>query len=126
MVPAPDLDLGEGGSSIVVTNPSGAVVPGQTRTDGANQLIWEPISLPTDGSADGRYTVAVTPVDKAGRQGDVVYRQFIYDTENPRITASSPIVLSQPVSYISGLNQLYLLLKMWDRRICSWKRKRLS
>ena len=100
------LDLGEGGSSIVVTSPSGAVVPSQTRTEGTNQLIWQPISLPTDGSADGRYTVAVTPVDKAGRQGDVVYRQFIYDTENPRITESSPIVLSQPVSYISqGLNQ---------------------
>ncbi len=101
------LVLGEGGSSIVVTSPSGAVVPGQTRTDGENQLIWQPISLPTDGSADGRYTVAVTPIDKAGRQGDVVYRQFIYDTENPRITAASPTVLSQPASYISqGLNQL--------------------
>ena len=100
------LALGDGGSSIVVTNPSGAVVPGQTRTDGANQLIWQPISLPTDGSADGRYTVAVTPIDKAGRQGDVVYRQFIYDTESPRITASSPLILSQPVSYVGGgLNQ---------------------
>ena len=100
------LDLGEGGSNIVVTSPSGTVVPGQTRTDGENQLIWAPISLPTDGSADGRYTVAITPIDKVGRQGDVVYRQFIYDTENPRITASSPVVLSQPVSYIGGgLNQ---------------------
>ncbi len=100
------LALADGGSSIVVTGPSGTIVPGQTHTDGENQLTWQPISLPTDGSADGRYTVAVTPVDKAGRQGDVVYRQFIYDTENPRITASSPIVLSQPVSYISGgLNQ---------------------
>ena len=100
------LDLGEGGSNIVVTSPAGTVVPGQTRTDGANQLIWEPISLPTDGSADGRYTVAIMPIDKAGRQGDVVYRQFIYDTENPRITASDPLVLSQPVSYIGrGLNQ---------------------
>ena len=87
------LVLGEGGSSIVVTGPSGA--SGQTRTDGTNQLIWQPISLPTDGSADGRYTVAITPINKIGRQGDVVYRQFIYDTENPRITASSPIVLSQ-------------------------------
>ena len=96
------LDLGEGGSSIVVTSPTGAVVSSQTRAEGANQLIWQPISLPTDGSADGRYTVAITPVDKAGRQGDVVYRQFIYDTENPRITASSPIMLSQPVSYIPG------------------------
>ena len=100
------LDLGEGGSNIVVTSPSGTVVPSQTRTNGANQLIWEPISLPTDGSVDGRYTVAITPVDKAGRQGDTVYRQFVYDTESPRVTASSPLILSQPVSYVSGgLNQ---------------------
>ena len=96
------LDLGEGGSNIVVTSPSGTVVPAQTRSAGENQLIWTPISLPTDGSADGRYTVAITPIDKVGRQGDVVYRQFIYDTENPRITASSPLMLSQPISYVSG------------------------
>ena len=101
------LALGEGGSSIVVTDPSGAVVPGQTRAEGQNQLIWEPISIPTDGSADGKYTVVITPVDKAGRQGDVVHRQFIYDTESPRITASSPVILSQPISYVGGgLNQL--------------------
>ena len=101
------LALGEGGSSIVVTDPSGAVVPGQTRAEGQNQLIWEPISIPTDGSADGKYTVVITPVDKAGRQGDVVHRQFIYDTESPRITASAPVILSQPISYVGGgLNQL--------------------
>ena len=96
------LALGEGGSSIVVTGPSGTVVPGQTRAEGQNQLIWQPISLPTDGSVDGRYTVAITPVDKADRQGDVVYRQFIYDTESPRITASAPLILSQPISYVGG------------------------
>ena len=96
------LDLGEGGSSIIVTDTSGAVVRGQTSASGTDTLIWQPISLPTDGSADGRYTVAITPIDKAGRQGDVVYREFIYDTQNPRITASAPIVLSQPVSYIPG------------------------
>ncbi len=100
------LALGEGGSSIVVTDPSGTVVPGQTRAEEQNQLIWEPISIPTDGSADGKYTVVITPVDKAGRQGDVVHRQFIYDTESPRITASSPVILSQPISYVSrGLDQ---------------------
>ncbi len=96
------LALGDGGSSIVVTGPSGTVVPGQTGANGENQLVWDPISLPTDGSADGRYTVTITPIDQAGRQGDVVHRQFIYDTETPRITASSPLVLSQPLSYVSG------------------------
>ena len=94
--------LTEEGSSIVVTDASGAAVPGQMRVEGANQLIWQPLSLPTDGSVDGRYTVTVTPVNIAGRHGDVVYREFIYDTEEPQITASSPLTLSQPVSYISG------------------------
>ena len=101
------LALGEGGSSIVVTNASGAVVPGQISSEGNDQLIWVPVSLPTDGSVDGRYTVTITPVDKAGRRGDVVSREFIYDTEAPQITASSPLTLSQPVSYVSGgLSQL--------------------
>ena len=53
------MSLTEGGSSIVVTsNASGAAVPGQMRMEGGNQLIWQPLSLPTDGSVDGRYTVA--------------------------------------------------------------------
>ena len=100
------LSLSEG-SNIVVTGPSGAVVPGQTSTNGTDALIWDPISLSTDGSADGRYTVAVTPKDKAGRQGDVTYRQFVYDTQAPRITASTPVSLSQPATYIGGsLTQL--------------------
>ena len=98
--------LTEGGSGIVVTNASGTVVLGRTHAEGANQLIWQPLSLPTDGSVDGRYTVTITPVDQSGRRGDVVSRQFIYDTEEPQITASSPLMLSQPVSYLSGgLNQ---------------------
>ena len=102
------MSLTEGGSSIVVTSSaSGAVVPGQMHVEGANQLIWQPLSLPTDGSVDGRYTVEITPVDTSGRRGEVVYREFIYDTEEPQITASSPLTLSQPVSYISGaLSQL--------------------
>ena len=94
------LALGSEGSSIVVMDASGIVVPGQTRVNGVDQLIWEPISFPTDGSVDGRYTVEITPVDKIGRRGDVVSREFIYDTESPRITASSPFTLSEPLSYI--------------------------
>ena len=49
-----------------------------------------------------RYTVAITPIDKAGRQGDIVYRQFIYDTQEPRITAATPVSLIQPATYIGG------------------------
>ncbi len=101
------LALGEGGSTITVTNESGLPAPGITTSNGTNQLTWIPIVLPTDGSADGRYTVAVTPVDRTGRQGEVVYRQFIYDTQEPRVTAAVPVNLTQLVSYIGGtLTQL--------------------
>ena len=96
------LALGEGESRIVVSAESGLPVPGITTSKGVNQLIWRPIALPTDGSADGRYIVAITPVDKAGRTGDVVYRSFIFDTQAPRISASSPVTLHQPISYIDG------------------------
>ena len=97
------LNLGEDGSTITVTNPSGLPAPGITTSNGSNQLTWVPIVLPTDGSADGRYTVAVTPVDATGRQGEVVYRQFIYDTQTPRITAAIPLELNQPVTYVGGI-----------------------
>ncbi|MCG8621155.1 MAG: Ig-like domain repeat protein, partial [Proteobacteria bacterium] len=101
------LALDADGSSIVVTGPSNEVVPGQTRAIGANQLVWSPISLPTDGRADGQYTVAITPIDQAGRQGEVVHRQFIYDTQEPRLTAATPVSLIQPANYIgSSLTQL--------------------
>ena len=100
------IAVGDGESSIVVTSSIGLPVPGTTTINAANQLIWRPVALPGDGSADGSYTVAVTPVDKAGRTGDVVYRAFIYDTQSPRLTAATPIVLHQPVSYIgAGLGQ---------------------
>jgi len=100
------IAVGDGESSIVVTSSIGLPVPGTTTINAANQLIWRPVALPNDGSADGQYTVAVTPVDKAGRIGDVAYRAFIYDTQAPRLTAATPIVLHQPVSYIgAGLGQ---------------------
>ncbi len=96
------LALDSEGSSVIVTNAAGVAVPGRTQIDGIDQLVWEPISLPADGSVDGRYTVEITPIDKIGRRGDVVYRQFIYDTEMPQITAASPLILRDPVSYIQG------------------------
>ncbi len=96
------IAVGEGQSTIVVTSQVGLPVPGITTINSDNQLTWRPVALPDDGSADGQYTVAVTPVDKAGRTGDVVYRAFIFDTQAPRITAATPITLHQPVSYLGG------------------------
>ncbi|MCE2402417.1 Ig-like domain repeat protein, partial [Candidatus Poribacteria bacterium] len=105
------LALGNDGSTIVVSNADGLPIPGTTTSIGTNQLTWTPPALPADGSADGRYTVAVTPVDKAGRIGDVVYRSFIFDTQAPRITAATPITLYQPISYIGSLTQFELTVE---------------
>ncbi len=104
--------LGDEGSTITVTNPEGLAVSGTTTSNGTNQLTWTSTSLPTDGTADGRYTVAITPVDKSGRSGKVINRQFVYDTQAPRITAASPITLHAPVSYIrSGVDEFVLTIE---------------
>ena len=102
------LSFGSEGSYITVTEPDGTtIVPGATGSDGENLIVWEPRTLTSDGTTDGRYNVYVVPIDKAGRQGSTVYREFIYDTQDPEIQAAEPINLSQPVSYISqSLTQL--------------------
>ena len=96
------LSFGSGGSDITVTEMDGTtVVPGMTSSDGENLIVWEPITLTSDGTTDGRYNVYVVPVDRAGRQGSTIYREFVYDTQEPEIIAAGSIDLSQPVSYIS-------------------------
>ena len=100
------LALGEGGSTITVANAGGTSVPGTTTDNGEDELTWMPSALPLDGTADGRYTVTITPRDKAGRQGEAVYRQFVFDTQPPEVTAASPMDLSQPVTYLSAPSAL--------------------
>ncbi len=102
------LSFGSEGSYITVTEPDGTtIVPGATGSNGEDLIVWEPITLTSDGTTDGRYNVYVVPVDKAGRRGSTVYREFIYDTQDPEIQAAEPINLSQPVSYSSqSLTQL--------------------
>ena len=95
------LSFGSEGSDITVVDSTDTVVPGGTGSNGEDLIVWEPITLTSDGTTDGRYSVYITPVDKAGRQGSTVYREFIYDTQDPEIQAAEPINLSQPVSYIS-------------------------
>ena len=95
------LSFGSEGSDITVVDSADTVVPGATGSNGENLIVWEPITLTSDGTTDGRYNVYITPVDEAGRQGSTVYREFIYDTQDPEIQAAEPINLSQPVSYSS-------------------------
>ena len=95
------LSFGSEGSDITVVDSTDTIVRGTTDSNGEDLIVWEPIALTSDGTTDGRYRVYITPVDKAGRQGRTVYREFIYDTQDPEIQAAEPINLSQPVSYIS-------------------------
>ena len=95
------LSFGSEGSDITVVDSTDTVVPGGTGSNGEDLIVWEPRTLTSDGTTDGRYSVYITPVDKAGRQGSTVYREFIYDTQEPEIQAAEPINLSQPVSYSS-------------------------
>ena len=95
------LSFGSEGSDITVVDSADTVVPGATGSNGEDLIVWEPRTLTSDGTTDGRYSVYITPVDKAGRQGSTVYREFIYDTQEPEIQAAEPINLSQPVSYSS-------------------------
>ncbi len=95
------LSFGSEGSDITVVDSANTVVAGATGSDGENLIVWEPITLTSDGTTDGRYKVYVIPIDKAGRRGSTVYREFIYDTQEPEIIAAGPIDLSQPISYIS-------------------------
>ena len=95
------LSFGSEGSDITVVDSADTVVPGATGSDGENLIVWEPITLTSDGTTDGRYSVYITPADEAGRQGSTVYREFIYDTQEPEIITAAPMDLSQPVSYIS-------------------------
>ncbi len=98
------LSFGNEGSVIQVTESDGTtIVPGRIGSNGEDLIVWEPVTLTSDGTTDGRYNVVVVPIDKAGRQGSAVYREFIYDTQEPEITAAGPIPidLSQPVSYMS-------------------------
>ena len=96
------LSFTDEGSTITVTETDGStIVPGTIGSNGTDLIVWEPITLTSDGTTDGRYKVYVVPIDKAGRRGSTVYREFIYDTQEPEIIAAAPIDLSQPVSYTS-------------------------
>ncbi len=93
------LNLTSEGSTLSVIGPSGAVEGLQER-NGTDELIWLPLHIPVDGTADGRYTVTVTPVDSLGLSGALARYEFVLDTQKPEIISAEPIDLTQAVSYI--------------------------
>ena len=96
---ATGLNLTSDGSTITVTGPDGEVERVQT-SRGGNQIVWRPLQLASDGSADGVYTVTVTPVNSGGRLGIPARYQFTLDTQEPEVASVAPIDLTQPLSYI--------------------------
>ena len=93
------LNLTTGGSVVSVVGPSGAV-DGFQEGNGVDELVWTPLHLPEDGTADGRYTVTITSVDSLGLSGAPVRYEFILDTQNPELISVSPINLTHAISYI--------------------------
>ena len=93
------LDLTTGGSTLSVMGPNG-VVEGLQEGNGIDELVWTPLHLPSDGTADGRYTVTVTPVDSLGLSGTPARYQFILDTQKPELIEVNPIDLSLSMSNI--------------------------
>ena len=98
-VSATGLNLTSDGSTVTVTGPNGEVDGVQT-SRGENQIAWRPLQLATDGSADGVYTVTVTPVNSGDRLGIPARYQFTLDTQEPEVVSVTPIDLTQPLSYI--------------------------
>lgn len=95
------LDLTTGGSTLSVIGPNG-VVDGLQEGNGVDELEWTPLHLPEDGTADGRYTVTITPVDNLGLSGAPARYEFILDTQQPELVGVDPIDLTHAVSYIGG------------------------
>ena len=64
-------------------------------------------TLPGDGSKDGKYTIAVTAVDKVGNTKTATYT-FFFDTVFPKITSITPadgaILTSAPANIVIVLN----------------------
>ena len=93
------LNLTSDGSTITVIGPDGEI-EGVRSSRGGNQIVWRPLQLATDGSADGVYTATITPVNSGGRMGIPARYQFTLDTQEPEVTLVVPIDLTQPLSYI--------------------------
>jgi methionine-rich copper-binding protein CopC/flagellar hook assembly protein FlgD len=95
-------------SLIKLLDPSSVTVPGSQSDDGTNTLRWKlSTTLAGDGSKDGKYTIAVTAVDKVGNSKTATYT-FFFDTVFPKIASITPadgaILTSAPANIVIVLN----------------------
>ena len=87
-------------------------IPITTVNDGQTVLKISSESL----TEEGEYVLSITPRDRVGNEGGVIYRKFVYDTEPPHITAPTPLIFNQqPVTYIgNALRQFQLAFTVED------------
>ncbi|MEK9137863.1 MAG: hypothetical protein AAB393_12130, partial [Bacteroidota bacterium] len=74
-------------SKITLKNADSVIIPGVLKNDDGLTLTLE-VVLPTNGTADGGYTVELHLVNKLGTTVDYT-RRFTYDSQPPIITAKS-------------------------------------
>ena len=74
-------------STIILKDANEERIVGVLRNDGALTLTLE-AALPTDGVADGEYTIELHLVDELGTTA-VYTRRFLYDSQPPAITPES-------------------------------------
>ena len=79
-------------SRIRLTGPDDVAVPGRQTLSSTNRIRWRFLSplSPTEGLQDGRYTIEVVGVDKAGNQSDPIHISFHYDNVAPRLVSLGP------------------------------------
>ena len=87
-------------SAISLKGPKGTVSGRQTN-DGIDTIKWEFDEL----ADDGRYTIAVTPVDKTGNKTvKPLEFTFIYDTTPPEIIALNPVANTTVASSMGNIS----------------------
>ena len=67
-------------------------------------------NLKTDGSHDGNYYITVIPHSTTGLTGNALNSNFIYDTQPPVITSSTPSIKESEVWFGKNLSQLSITL----------------
>ncbi|HGJ65722.1 TPA: hypothetical protein ENS27_10065, partial [bacterium] len=98
-----DFDL----SVIRLEDPQGLLVNGRQTDNDSNTLYWELAnSLPTDGTADGTYTIKIKTVDNTGATLDY-NATFLYDSIAPSVIKTIP---EANASLTEGINQVLVQL----------------